>query len=63
MTQEEKDQVIKILEENIILCDQSINLLKSLKNYPTENILNHIKINEKQKELINREILKLKAQD
>lgn len=63
MTQEEKDQVIKILEENITLCDQSISLWKSLKNYPTEDILNQIKINEEQKELINREILKLKAQD
>ena len=58
-----KEQIIKILEENIILCDKSISLWKSLKNYPTEYILNHIKINEEQKRLINREILKLKEQD
>ena len=58
-----KEQVIKLLEENIILCDKSISLWKSLKNYPTEDILNHIKINEEQKRLINREILKLKEQD
>lgn len=58
-----KEQVIKILEENIIICDKSISLWKSLKNYPTEDILNHIKINEEQKRLINKEILKLKEQD
>ena len=58
-----KEQVIKLLEENIIICDKSISLWKSLKNYPTEDILNHIKINEEQKRLINREILKLKEQD
>lgn len=53
MTQEEKDKLFEQLNQMVELCNQSITIWTRLMeqgNYPTEKCLEHINLNNQQKE-------------